>query len=278
MNTRFLTDLKKQILDKESHICVGLDSDYDKLPQSIKINLSLEKALFLFNKEIIDKTHDITTTYKSNIVFYSGYGVEGLKALIRTNTYIRETYPEIKILADCKRSEMVRSAQLAAKELFEEFLFDGFTATPWFGWDTIEPYRKYEGKAVFVICHDSNPSAGEIQDLQLQDGQAIYEYVTKRVTNTWNTSGNIFIEAPLTYPNILQRIKELSDEKQFFLLAGLGAQGGNIQDLKIFKDRKNFLINASRSVIFASNGDNFAEMARKQVQEYNTQIRQILYQ
>ncbi len=277
INRIFIETITSEIKKKNSHICVGLDSDYERIPQILKNNSTVEDTIFSFNKAIIDKTHDLSVAYKSNVVFYAGYGIEGLKALQRTNEYIKSNFPQIKTLADCKRSEMKRSAQLTAKELFEEFNFDGFTATPWFGWDTIEPYTIYKGKAVFVLCHDSNPSAYEVQDVKLENEIHLYEYVTNLVCKTWNKTGNILIEAPLTYPKVLSNIYKLSDGNQFFMLAGLGAQGGDIKTLSLFKERKNFIVNASRSIIFASDKEDFAQKARDQVINYNNQIKEIIY-
>ena len=277
LNLKFIEDIEEKTAQKQSHICVGLDSDYDKLPDCIKKGNSLEKAIFNFNKEIIDATTDLAVAYKSNNSFYAGYGIEGIKVLKKTNEYIRAKYPTIKIIADCKRSEMKRSAELVAKELFDELSFDAFTVTPWFGLDTLEPYQQYEGKAVFVLCHDSNPSAYEVQDVKLQDTKFLYEHVTDLVCTKWNTCGNILIEAPLTYPEILKNIKKRSTKDQFFLIAGLGAQGGDIKDLGIFKEDKNFIVNASRSIIFASNGLDFSLKAREVTLGYKREINAVLY-
>ncbi|QQS43339.1 orotidine-5'-phosphate decarboxylase [Candidatus Roizmanbacteria bacterium] len=269
----FKTQLSEQIAKKQSNICVGLDSDYEKLPESVKKDSSLADAVFQFNKEIIDATADITPVYKLNMVCYAGYGIDGLIALKRTNEYIKKNYPEIKIIVDSKRSEMKRTAELAAKELFDEFLFDATTVTPWFGFDTIEPFLNYKDKAVFVLCHDSNPSAGDLQDVTLQSGEKLYEYLTKMVVGSWDKVGNILVEGPLTYPDILKRIIELSPDDQFFLAAGLGAQGGNIEDLKLFPNKDRFVVNASRSVIFASPAEDFAEKSHEVVEEYRKTIR-----
>jgi orotidine-5'-phosphate decarboxylase len=271
----FKTQLSQEIENKQSNICVGLDSDFEKLPDVVKKNSSLSAAVFQFNKEIIDATAEITPAYKLNIVCYAGYGIDGLKAMLETNKYIKKNHPNIKIIADSKRSEMKRTAELAAKELFEEFLFDATTLTPWFGFDTVEPFLKYKDKAVFMLCHDSNPTAGDIQDLKLKSGETVYQYLTKLVNNVWNLNGNILVEGPLTYPNILKNLVDLSPQDQFFLAAGLGAQGGNIEDLKIFPDKDRFVINASRSVIFASPAEDFAEKAREVVDGYRKKIRSL---
>lgn len=274
-NMGFVEAVSATISSNASHVCVGLDTDYDHIPQHLKDNHSVTEALVLFNKAIIDATHDITAVYKANVSFYAGFGLEGLDALRKTTAYLHEMYPDMKIIADCKRSEMVRSAELAAREIYDQFGFDAMIVTPWFGEDTIAPYRSYKDKAVFVLCHDSNPSAGQVQDLELADGRRVYEAVTSLV-NEWNTSGNVLMEGPLTYPQTLRRIVDLAENDEFFLVAGLGAQGGNIEDLALFKDRHGFIVNASRSIIFASSGEDFAQKAREVVISYNHQIAAVL--
>lgn len=263
--TGFVDSLKKEILSK-SNICVGLDSDIEKIPSFLKKS-SQKDAILSFNKKIIDATADIVPAYKLNLAFYYSLGSEGIEAAKLTNQYIKSCYPEIKIIADVKKSEMLRTAELVAKEMFEEFGFDALTQTPWFGYDTIEPFLNYKDKAVFVICHDSNPSAKDIQDVKLKNGKFLYEHVTDLVANKWNSSGNILIEAPLTYPNILKKIVNIAGKNEFFLLAGLGAQGGEIKNLKIFR-KDNFLVSASRSIIFASQENDFDKEARGIVLEY----------
>jgi len=270
-NTQFIDELSSRTKQIKSYICVGLDSDFEKLPEIVKKNNSLEKAIYIFNKAIIDATSDITSVYKLNNSFYAGYGIAGLKALQKTNKYIKKNYPEIKIIADCKRSEMKRSAELVAKEIYDELLFDAFTVTPWFGFDTLEPFQSYQGKAVFVLCHDSNPSAGEVQDIKLANGQFLYEHVTELVCQRWNKSGNVLMECPLTYPKVLKKIVKLTPSDQFFLIAGLGAQGGDISDLVVLK-KHNFVVNASRSVIFASSNKDFDQKSRDTVIDNNQQI------
>lgn len=257
---------------KKSLLCIGLDSDYEKLPEAIKKNNSLEKSIFNFNKEIIDSTHDLVLAYKPNTIFYTAYGISGLKALKKTNEYIKKKYPKISIIADCKRSEMFRGAELTAKELFEELLFDAFTVTPWFGHDTIEPYQQYKDKAVFILCHDSNPSAPEIQDVELKNGKFLYEYVTELVQKKWNKNRNVFIEAGLTFPRQLQQIRRISGDDMIILSVGLGLQGGKLEDIVYGLNAKgtNLIIGTSRDIIFASQDKDFSDKARDKAKEiYN---------
>lgn len=253
----------------KSLLCIGLDSDYERLPSIIKKNNSLEKSIFNFNKEIVDHTHDLVIAYKPNLVFYSGYGIPGLKALKRTNEYIKSKYPDIIIIADCKRSEIFRSAELAAKEIFDVLLFDALTITPWFGYDTIEPYQHYKDKAVFVLCHDSNPSASDIQDVKLNNGKFLYEYITELVNQKWSKRGNVFIEAALTFPKQLKHIRKISGDDMIILSVGLGSQGGKIENIMNGFNTKgsNIVVSSSRSIIFSSQGKDFSFKARSKAKE-----------
>lgn len=248
----------------KSLLCIGLDSDYERLPEAVKRNNTLEKSIFDFNKEIIDSTHDLVLAYKPNTVFYSAYGISGLKALRRTNEYIKNKYPKMTIIADCKRSEMFRGAELTAKELFKEFLFDAFTVTPWFGYDTVEPYQQYKDKAVFVLCHDSNPSAPDIQNVELKNGKFLYEYVAELIHKKWNRNGNVFIEAALTFPRQLKQIRKISGDDMIILSVGLGSQGGKLGDIIYGLNTKgsNLIVSASRDIIFASQDKDFSVKAR----------------
>lgn len=258
-------------------LCIGLDSDYDKLPQLVKKNNSIEDAIFSFNKALVDATNEFAVAYKQNVVFYSGFGIEGLKALKKTNEYVKDKYPGIALIADCKRSEMLRSGQLAAKEIFEEFLFDSLTVTPWFGYDTVAPYVKYADKGVFLLCHDSNPTASEIQQLKLKNGRYLYEEVTQILRDKWNKTGNVFAEAGLTYPKELKRVREIAGEDMIILSPGLGAQGGEIEDVKFGMNKKgnNLIVAVSRSIIFASEEDNFAEKARETTSKLHNDLNSI---
>ncbi len=271
--------LSKKLLKRmdQNILCIGLDSDYDKLPQLVKKNNSIEDAIFSFNKALVDATNEFAVAYKQNVVFYSGFGIEGLKALKKTNEYVKDKYPGIALIADCKRSEMLRSGQLAAKEIFEEFLFDSLTVTPWFGYDTVAPYVKYADKGVFVLCHDSNPTASEIQQLKLKNGRYLYEEVTQILRDKWNKTGNVFAEAGLTYPKELKRVREIAGEDMIILSPGLGAQGGEIEDVKFGMNKKgnNLIVAVSRSIIFASEEDNFAEKARETTSKLHNDLNSI---
>lgn len=265
----FLSTLINRLETAKAPLCVGLDSRYDRIPEEVRQGRSISEAIFAFNKVIIDISHEHAAAFKMNLAFYAGFGQEGLKGLKDTNTYIRQTHPFIPIFADCKRSEMGESVDMVRREIFDELGFNCVMVTPWFGFDTIRDYLTKPSHGVAVYVHDSNPSAYEIQDLLVvgrhsPEGRAsiapetftqpmpLFEYVTQKTVGDWNTNGNVIIEAGLTYPNALRRVREIAGPDVPMLVAGLGAQGGKAEDLHgLFgTNRRRLFVNVSRGIIF----------------------------
>lgn len=224
------------------------------MPEFARKNRSLSQAIFYFNQQIIEQTADLTVIYKMNLSFYAGYGSEGLEGLRLTNQYLKEKYPETQILADCKRSEMGESVKMVAGELFDWLNFDCVMVTPWFGVDTIRDYMVDETKGVLVYIHDSNPSAFEIQNLELADGRQVYEEVAAKVASTWNLNGNLWAEAGITYLPELRKTRAIIGDEMPLLVAGVGAQGGKVADLQgLFGNNgQRLIVNSSRGIIFSS--------------------------
>ena len=257
----FNEKLVHRLQSSNSSVCVGLDSRYDRLPESIRkqkdgSEVPIDEAIFLFNKEVIDQTAEFAAAYKSNVAFYAGFGASGLEGLRRTNQYLQQTYPSIPLLADCKRSEMGESVKMIKQEIYEWLGFDCVMVTPWFGFDTVRDYLDDHGHGVCVYVHDSNPTAVEFQELELKDGRQVYEVVTQRVKDVWNVNGNVFVEAGATYPVALRRVREIVGEEMVILTAGVGAQGGKAEDvIGLFgKNGQRLLVNSSRGIIFAGEG------------------------
>lgn len=252
----FLSKLISSLETKQSNLCIGLDSRYDRIPENIKKNMSIPEAIFSFNKQVIEATHDVAAAFKMNVAFYGGFGAEGLEGLRLTNRFIQTHYASIPILADCKRSEMGESVTMIKQEIFDWLQFDCVMVTPWFGFDTVKDYLDDPSHGVCVYVHDSNPTAGEFQDLELKDGRHVYEAVTERVVKKWNTNGNVFVEAGVTYPKQLRRVREIVGEEMIILTSGIGIQGGKTADVAgVFgKDGKRLLVNSSRGIIFAGEG------------------------
>ncbi|MBL8015609.1 MAG: orotidine-5'-phosphate decarboxylase, partial [Candidatus Doudnabacteria bacterium] len=220
-NQKLVTALETQ----DSHVCVGLDSRYDRIPDLIKQGKSISQAIFEFNKNVIEATHDLAAMYKSNVAFYAGFGAEGLEGLRLTNTYLKENYAQIPLVADCKRSEMGESVKMVKQEIYDWLQFDCVMVTPWFGFDTVKDYIADEARGVCVYVHDSNPTAAEFQEAELKDGRQVYELVTERVVTVWNEKGNVFVEAGATYPEALKKVREIVGNDMVMLTAGVGTQG-----------------------------------------------------
>lgn len=254
--TNFTHKLIASIENKNSSVCVGLDSRYDRIPEDPKKNLFISEAIFSFNQQIIEATHDVAAVYKMNVAFYAGFGAQGLEGLRLTNEYLKKQHPDIPILADCKRSEMGESVKMVKQEIFDWLGFDCIMVTPWFGFDTVRDYLDDPSHGVCVYVHDSNPTAAEFQDLELKDGRRLYEAVTEQVVKKWNINGNVFVEAGATYPRQLKRVREIAGEEMVILTAGVGIQGGKITDITgVFgKNGRRLLVNSSRGIIFAGEG------------------------
>lgn len=257
----FNDQLINSIESKSSHVCVGLDSRYDKLPDFMKYGVSVSEAIFTFNKEVIAQTQEFAAAYKSNVSFYAAFGHEGLEALRLTNAFLKENFPSIPRLADCKRSEMGESVKMVKMEIFDWLQFNCVMVTPWFGFDTVKDYLADVDQGICVYVHDSNPSAPEIQAAVLKNGQFLFEYLAERIKNEWNKNGNIFIEVGATYPDAMKRVRKIVGEDMVILTAGVGAQGGKADDLQgqFGKNHARFIVNSSRGIIFAGQEKNTAK-------------------
>ncbi len=253
---KFITKLTKSLDSKNSHVCVGLDSRYDRIPDGIKKGKSVAQAIFDFNKHVITATADLAVAYKSNVAFYAGFGEQGLEGLRLTNEYLQANHPEIPLFADCKRSEMGESVKMVEYEIFTWLQFDCVMVTPWFGFDTVRDYLNHEEHGVAVFVHDSNPTAVEFQELKLHDGRRVYEEVATRLVDVWNTNGNVIVEAGATYPKALRKVRDIVGEEMPILTAGIGAQGASPDDVKgVFgKNGRRLFVNSSRGIIFAGEG------------------------
>ncbi|MDP3150921.1 MAG: orotidine-5'-phosphate decarboxylase [Ignavibacteria bacterium] len=250
------------------HICVGLDTDIEKIPEQLKHS---DDPIFLFNKEIIDATHKDAGAYKLNFAFYEANGIEGLKSLKKTIEYIDE---DIFIIADAKRGDIGSTSAMYAKSVYDYFKCDSVTLHPYMGYDSVQPFLEYKDKLNFILALTSNKSANDFETLPLASNEWLYQKVIKKV-NDWNGQfSNCGIVFGATQINQLQEnislIKDLP-----ILLPGVGAQGGSLEEvIKLFNQNQltSYLINASRSIIYASNGKDFAEKASEELIRLNAEI------
>jgi len=278
----FIDKVVNRLEETDSHLCVGLDTQYERIPDWIKTRSSHAEAILAFNKQIIDSTHDISVAYKINLAFYLSHGQAGLEALEKTNAYISSTYPDIPIFADCKVSEMGEGNEALKQYLFNLLHFDCIMITPWFGFDTVINFLDDKKKGVIVYVHDSNPSAPDFQDLELKDGRRVYEIVAERVVRSWNKNGNVFVEAGVTYSRQLNRVRRIIGEDMPILTAGIGPQGGQVEDLRgVFGKRgKRLIVNSSRGIIYAGNNESsttYFNLVRDAAQKLRQELKNIAY-
>lgn len=263
----FMESVKRK-WNEGKFVCVGLDSQFDKIPDFLKEGKSREDAIFEFNKAIIDATQDLTAVYKPNAAFYEAEGEQGVNALRRTIGYIKET-TDVPVILDAKRGDIGNTNDGYVKAAFDEMKADAITVHGYLGKEAMQPFLDRREKGVFVLARTSNKGAGEFQDLMV-DGKPVYQIVSENVANNWNENGNVGLVMGATSPEELKRIREILPEVPL-LIPGVGAQGGTAEEVvPVAKDR--FLINSSRGIIFASNGQDFAQVARQEAEKLHIQI------
>ena len=246
-----------QIKKKQSFLCIGLDVDLNKIPQHL---LKEEDPIFAFNKAIIDATHDLCVAYKPNTAFYEAYGLKGWKALEKTIKYLNEKHPEIFTIADAKRGDIGNTSTMYAKAFFEDLGFDSVTVAPYMGKDSVEPFLAFEDKHTILLALTSNEGAYDFQT-KIVDGKELYKQVLE-VSRTYNNSRNLMYVVGATKAEYFEDIRKIVPES-FILVPGVGAQGGNLQDVCKYgmSDNIGLLVNSSRGIIYASQEQNFAEVA-----------------
>ena len=269
MTTQQLID---QIKIKKSFLCVGLDVDLNKIPQHL---LALEDPIFEFNKAIIDATHDLAVSYKPNTAFYEANGVKGWISLQKTIEYINENYPEIFTIADAKRGDIGNTSSMYAKAFFEDLNFDSVTVAPYMGKDSVEPFLAFENKHTILLALTSNEGAFDFQTLNL-GRKELYKQVLE-TSKTWKNSENLIYVIGATKAEYLTEIRQIVPDS-FLLVPGVGAQGGSLQEVCKYGMNANvgLLINSSRAIIYASNGTDFAEMARREALKIQEEMEGIL--
>ncbi len=254
-----------------SLVCVGLDSDIDKIPEHLK---SKENSVFEFNKTIIDATHDFVCAYKPNSAFYEANGDEGIRQLKMTFDYINQTYPEIITILDAKRADIGNTNNGYVEYAFDWLNADGITLHPYLGSEALKPFLERTDKTSIILCRTSNKGAGEFQDIVSKDGETMYKIVAKKVSTEWNKLGNCMMVIGATYPEELAEVRKIAGDMTF-LVPGIGAQGGDVEKtVKAGLNSKGtgMIINSSRGIIFASSGPDFAEVAEQEAKKLKEEI------
>lgn len=254
----------------DSLLCIGLDSDVSKLPKHLE---GLENAQFAFNKAMIDATHDLVCAYKPNDAFYEAYGVKGMVQLKLTVEYIRHVDPEIQIIFDAKRADIGSSNMGYVRYAFTELGVDAITVHPYLGREALQPFLDQKEKGIIVLCKTSNSGAGEFQDL-LAEGKPLYRIVAEHIANQWNQNDNCGVVVGATYPQELAEVRRIVGDMPI-LIPGIGAQGGEVERTVragVDETGGNAIINAGRSIIFASAGEDFTEKAREEAKNLKDEI------
>lgn len=270
------TDKLKTKWDEGKFVCVGLDSDYSKLPASVKTD-SPEDSIFNFNKAIIDSSHDLVCAYKLNSAFYEAEGVNGWRALEKTTQYLSTQYPEISIIVDAKRGDIGNTNEGYVKMVFGNLQADAITVHPYLGKKSLQPFLDQKDKGIIVLIKTSNEGSGELQDLMVE-GDPLYQVLAKKVAEEWNEFENCAVVVGATYPEELKRVREIVGDMPI-LIPGIGAQGGDLEaTVNAGKNSANqgMIINSSRSIIFASSGEDFAEKARGEAEKLHNDIKSFL--
>ena len=261
-------DLIAQIRKKKSFLCVGLDTDLDRIPKHL---LQEEDPIFSFNKSIIDATHRLCVAYKPNIAFYEAYGVKGWSALEKTIDYLNREYPEIFTIADAKRADIGNTSTRYAKAFFEDLNFDSITVAPYMGGDSVEPFLAFENKHTILLALTSNSGAFDFQTKFL-GGIELYKEVL-RTSLGYEGAKNLMYVVGATKAEYLKEIRQIVPNN-FLLVPGVGAQGGSLQDVCKYGLNADIglLINSSRGIIYASEGIDYADAAQKKAQELQVQM------
>ena len=262
-------ELIQQIREKQSFLCVGLDTDLKKIPQHL---LAEADPIFAFNKAIIDATAPYCVSYKPNLAFYEAFGVKGLMAFEKTIKYLKENYPHHFIIADAKRGDIGNTSAMYARTFFEEYDVDSLTVAPYLGEDSVTPFLGYEGKWVILLALTSNKGSHDFQLTESPDGERLFEKVLRK-SQQWATDEQMMYVVGATQGQMFEDIRRLAPT-HFLLVPGVGAQGGSLQEVCKYGMTKDcgLLVNSSRGIIYASQGEDFAEVAAQKAHELQQEM------
>jgi len=266
--------LLEQIKAKRSVLCVGLDTDLEKIPTHL---LKEDDPVFAFNKAIIDATAAFTVAYKPNIAFYESMGVKGWQSLEKTIQYLDAKYPEIFTIADAKRGDIGNTSKMYAKAFFENMNFDSITVAPYMGEDSVTPFLDFPNKWVILLGLTSNKGAFDFQFIENAEGEVLFESVMKKAQK-WATADQLMFVLGATKTEHLARLRSIAPE-HFFLVPGVGAQGGSLEEVLKQATNKDYgvLVNSTRGIIYQSNGLDFAQAAGSAARTLQQEMERLLF-
>ena len=261
--------LIEQIFAKKTFLCVGLDTDIKKIPAHL---LEGEDPIFDFNKAIIDATADYCVAYKPNLAFYESLGVKGVAAFERTVKYLKDNYPNHFIIADAKRGDIGNTSAMYARTFFEEYDLDALTVAPYMGEDSVTPFLGYDGKWVILLALTSNKGSHDFQLTEDKDGERLFEKVIRK-SQAWAGDDRMMYVVGATQGEMFKDIRAVAPT-HFLLVPGVGAQGGSLQEVCRYGMTKDcgLLVNSSRGIIYASAGEDFAEVAASKAKELQAEM------
>ena len=261
--------LINEIFTKKSFLCVGLDTDINKIPEHLKKE---EDPIFAFNKAIIDATAPYCVAYKPNLAFYECYGLKGMIAFEKTIKYLKENHPNHFIIADAKRGDIGNTSKMYAHTFFEEYNLDSVTVAPYMGEDSVKPFLEYDGKWVILLALTSNKGSHDFQLTEDKQGERLFEKVLKK-SQEWGTTENLMYVVGATQGKMFEDIRRIVPN-HFLLVPGVGAQGGSLQEVCKYGMTKDcgLLVNSSRGIIYASKDEDFAEIAGQKAKELQLEM------
>lgn len=264
--------LFRNITDKKSFLCVGLDPEIEKIPQFL---LRYDDPLFEFNKKIIDATANFAVAFKPNLAFYETLGFKGLISFETTIAYIRKNYPDIFIIADAKRGDIGNTSRMYARAFFEKMQCDAVTVAPYMGEDSVVPFLSYPDKWVILLALTSNKGADDFQ-YHSENGTKLFEKVLEK-SRTWGTINNLMFVVGATRAEMLKEIRKIVPD-HFLLIPGVGAQGGSLKDVVRYgmNGKCGLLVNSSRGIIFADNSEKFDLVAGEKASEIQKEMKNYL--
>ena len=272
MQDTFLQRLEYISQTQHSLLCVGLDPDPTRLPAVVR---AASDPVYAFCTQIIEATADLVCAFKPNIAFFEALGTTGLETL----QHVIQAVPNnIPVILDAKRGDIGSTAKAYAHAVFDVLGVDAVTLNPYLGGDTLRPFLQYQNRGCILLCKTSNPGSADIQDLHLADGRPLYLEVARQTREMWNTSQNVGLVVGATYPTIIEEVRSVCPDLPF-LIPGVGAQGGDLAATvraAVTPEHQRAIINISRSVLYASSEDTFAEAARHEALQFRAAINNAL--
>ena len=266
-------ELIKEIKEKQTFLCVGLDTDIKKIPQHL---LHEEDPIYSFNRAIIDATAPYCVAYKPNLAFYECGGLNGWKSLDKTIHYLRENYPHHLIIADAKRGDIGNTSKMYARCFFEEMGVDALTVAPYMGEDSVTPFLEYPDKWVILLALTSNKGSHDFQLTEDDTGERLFEKVLRQ-SQQWADADRMMYVVGATQGKLFEDIRKVVPE-HFLLVPGIGAQGGSLEEVCKYGMTKDcgLIVNSSRAIIFADSTERFAEVAAEKAKEVQQQMAELL--